>query len=83
MSGRCRLKAAGSQLPIFFITTVGQRPCPAAFAIRVIAAIIAPGLATPLPAMSWALPCATDENRIGVPMVNAMVAAGAMNFAGT
>ena len=30
----------------------------------------------PLPAMSWALPWATDENRIGVPMVSA--AAGAL-----
>ena len=26
---------------------------------------MASGLATPLPAMSWALPCATEENRIG------------------
>ena len=36
----------------------------------------------PLPAMSWALPCATDENRIGVPMVSAMVAFGASSLAG-
>ena len=37
-------------------------------AMRSTASIIAFGSATPLPAMSWALPCATEENRIGVPM---------------
>jgi len=38
------------------------------------------GLATPLPAMSYALPCATDENRIGQPMVSAVVLPGARSF---
>ena len=32
------------------------------------------GSATPLPAMSCALPCATEANRIGVPMVSAAAA---------
>ena len=32
------------------------------------------GLATPLPAMSYALPCATEENRIGLPIVSAAAA---------
>jgi len=40
-------------------------------ASRVIASIIAAGLATPLPAMSNALPCATEENRIGLPIAKA------------
>ena len=39
------------------------------------------GMATPLPAMSCALPCATEENRIGLPMVSAAVAFGARSFA--
>ena len=35
---------------------------------------MAAGLATPLPAMSCALPCATEENRIGLPIVSAAAA---------
>jgi hypothetical protein len=41
---------------------------------RLIASTIAVGFATPLPAMSNALPCATEENRIGVPMARPAVA---------
>ena len=40
------------------------------------------GLATPLPAMSWALPCATEENRIGLPMVSAAVASARQQLRG-
>src|SRR5262245_2939890 len=42
---------------------------------------MAAGLAMPRPAMSCALPWATEENRIGVPMVSAATALRAMSFA--
>src|SRR5437899_1492571 len=45
------------------------------------ASIMAAGSAMPLPAMSCALPCATEENRIGLPIVSAAVAFGARSFA--
>ena len=45
------------------------------------ASIMATGLAMPWPAISWALPCATEENKIGTPMVNAAVAFSARSFA--
>ena len=48
---------------------------------RLIASIMAAGSATPLPAMSNALPWATDANRIGVPMARAAVALWASSFA--
>src|SRR4029077_9451838 len=41
---------------------------------RLIASTMAVGFAMPFPAMSNALPCATDENRIGVPMARPVVA---------
>ena len=50
-------------------------------ASRVIASIIAAGLATPLPAMSNALPCATEENRIGLPIAKAADWLNASSFA--
>ena len=54
---------------------------PPAAQSRVIASIIAAGLAMPLPAMSNALPCATDENRIGLPIANAADWLKASSFA--
>src|SRR6266498_2302637 len=50
-------------------------------ASRRIAEMIAPGSARFFPAMSSALPCATDENSTGVPMVSAAVPAKACVFA--
>src|SRR5437867_1617462 len=45
------------------------------------ASIMAAGSAVPLPAMSCALPCATEANRIGLPMVTAEVRLRARSFA--
>ena len=62
------------------------RPCPPYSvgpptpAILAIASISAAGLATPLPAMSKALPCATDENRIGLPIANAAAWLGGLQL---
>ena len=50
-------------------------------ASRVIASIIAAGLATPLPAMSNALPWATEENNIGLPIAKAADWLKARSFA--
>ena len=36
----------------------------------------------PLPAMSWPVPCATEANRIGVPMVSAAAAFCASSLVG-
>jgi hypothetical protein len=51
-----------------------------AFDSRSTASINAAGLAMPLPAMSWPVPCATEANRIGVPMVSAAAAFCARSF---
>src|SRR6516164_272044 len=48
---------------------------------RSTAPIRAFGSAAPLPAISWALPCATEENRIGLPIVSAATALRANSFA--
>ena len=65
--------ADGARPALHWSTIFIRKPVPTlqdhAPAIRSTASIIAFGSATPLPAMSWALPCATEENRIGVPMV--------------
>src|SRR6185295_15859458 len=50
---------------------------------RVMASTIAAGSARPLPAISSAEPCATDENSTGVPIVSAAAPLGASNFAAT
>src|SRR5262249_33346645 len=52
-----------------------------AFDSRSTASIMALASATPLPAISWALPCATEENRIGLPIVSAATAFCANSFA--
>ena len=51
------------------------------FASRVIASIIAPGSAWPFPAISCALPCATEENRIGEPIESPAVRLKACSLA--
>ena len=51
--------------------TAGWRAGRFAFDTRSTASIIAAGLAMPLPAMSWPVPCATEANRIGVPIDSA------------
>jgi hypothetical protein len=51
-------------------------------ASRVIASIIAAGLAMPLPAISNALPWATEENNIGLPIAKAADWLKARSFAG-
>src|SRR3970040_205675 len=50
---------------------------------RVIASTIAAWLARPLPAMSSAEPCATEENGTGVPMVSPAMRCGASSLAAT
>src|SRR6476661_1881573 len=52
-----------------------------AFDSRSTASIMAFGSAAPLPAISWALPCATEENRIGLPIVSAATAWRPNSFA--
>src|SRR5262245_47344587 len=52
-----------------------------AFDSRSTASIMALASAPPLPAISCALPCATDENRIGLPIVSAATAFCASSFA--
>src|SRR5262249_4087698 len=51
------------------------------FDSRSTASIMALASATPLPAISWALPCATDENRIELPIVSAATAFCASSLA--
>src|SRR5262249_32845459 len=51
------------------------------FDSRSTASIMAVASATPLPAISCALPCATEENRIGLPIVSAATAFCASSFA--
>jgi hypothetical protein len=48
---------------------------------RSTASIMVAASATPLPAISCALPCATEENRIGLPIVSAATALCASSFA--
>src|SRR5215218_5302221 len=80
---RLRLKCWCPQRADFLVSRTAHGAWPGkrlGFESRSTASIMARGLAMPLPEMSWALPCATDENRIGVPMVSAAPALGASSF---